>query len=52
MEKTNEPNFQTVKQLRMDLNALFTEIEEKLKILTLELKEIDDPKDKSGKKKI
>jgi len=33
MEKTNEPNFQTVKQLRMDLNALFTEIEEKLKIL-------------------
>jgi hypothetical protein len=33
MEKTNEPNFQTVKQLRMDLNALFTDIEEKLKIL-------------------
>jgi hypothetical protein len=33
MEKTNEPNFQTVKQLRMDINGLFSDIEDKLKIL-------------------
>jgi hypothetical protein len=33
MEKSNEPNFQIVKQLRVDLNTLFTEIDDKLKIL-------------------
>jgi hypothetical protein len=33
MEKTNEPNFHTVKQLRVDINTLFTEIDEKINIL-------------------
>ena len=33
MEKTNENNFKQVKQLRMDLNNIFLEIDEKIKIL-------------------
>ena len=33
MEKTNEKNFQTVKQLRINLNNIFIEIDEKIKIL-------------------
>ena len=33
MEKTNEPKFQQVKQLRADLNNIFQEIDEKIKVL-------------------
>jgi len=33
MEKTNEKNFQNVKQLRVDLNNIYIEIDEKIKIL-------------------
>ena len=34
MEKTNEPKFQQVKQLRADLNNIFQEVDEKIKILS------------------